>query len=163
VLKYSVVTVGDPAPLVANVKITSQKNFPLNFLGFEPFGHSESLLPERRTKNWTSRAKRGSMLASLMPSGVWAPTPRAPRVNSGVLRGGSTAHEAQLPKWRTTMAKSHPVDETKGTVAVERTKRQRPNATYKSIKAKAPKRQTRSKSAHRSHGRAETRTDVHPD
>jgi hypothetical protein len=51
------------------------------------------------------------------------------------------------------MAKSYPVDETKGAVAVERTRRQRPKATYKSIKAKAPKRQTRSKSAHRSHGR----------
>ena len=52
------------------------------------------------------------------------------------------------------MAKSHSVDETRSADAVERTKRQRrPKATHKSIKAKAPKRQTRSKSAIRSRGR----------
>ena len=52
------------------------------------------------------------------------------------------------------MAKSHSVDEPKSADAVERTKRQRrPKATHKSIKAKAPKRHTRSKSAVRSHSR----------
>jgi uncharacterized protein DUF3489 len=52
------------------------------------------------------------------------------------------------------MAKSHSADEPRSADAVERTKRQRrPKATHKSIKAKAPKRQTRSKSAARSHGR----------
>ena len=52
------------------------------------------------------------------------------------------------------MAKSHSVDEPRRADAVERTKRQRrPKATHKSIKAKAPKRQTRSKSAVRSRGR----------
>jgi hypothetical protein len=52
------------------------------------------------------------------------------------------------------MAKSHSVDEPRSADAVERTKRQRrPKATHKSIKAKAPKRQTRSKSAVRSRGR----------
>jgi hypothetical protein len=48
------------------------------------------------------------------------------------------------------MAKSHSVDEPRLADAVERTKRQhRPKATHKSIKAKAPKAQTRSKSAGR--------------
>jgi Protein of unknown function (DUF3489) len=43
------------------------------------------------------------------------------------------------------MAESHSVDEPRSADAVERTKRQRrPKATHKSIKAKAPKRQTRS-------------------
>ena len=52
------------------------------------------------------------------------------------------------------MAKSHPVDEPRSADAVERTKRQRrPNAKNKSKKAKAPKRQTRRKSAVRSRGR----------
>jgi hypothetical protein len=52
------------------------------------------------------------------------------------------------------MAKSHSVDEPRSADAVERTKRQRrPKATHKSIKAKAPKGQTRSKSAVRSHSR----------
>jgi len=52
------------------------------------------------------------------------------------------------------MAKSHSVDEPRCADAVERTKRQRgPKATHKSIKAKTPKRQTRSKSAVRSRGR----------
>jgi hypothetical protein len=52
------------------------------------------------------------------------------------------------------MAKSHSVDEPRSEDAVERTKRQRrPKATHKSIKATAPKRQTRSKSAVRSRGR----------
>ena len=52
------------------------------------------------------------------------------------------------------MAKSYSVDEPRSADAVERTRRQRrPKATQKSIKAKAPKRQTRSKSAVRSRGR----------
>jgi hypothetical protein len=52
------------------------------------------------------------------------------------------------------MAKSHFVAEP-GSAAVERTRRQRqPKATHKNIKAKAPNRQTRSKSAVRSRGRA---------
>jgi hypothetical protein len=50
------------------------------------------------------------------------------------------------------MAKSHSVNEPRSADAVERTKRQRrPKATH--AKAKAPKRQTRSKSAVRSRGR----------
>jgi Protein of unknown function (DUF3489) len=53
------------------------------------------------------------------------------------------------------MAKSHSVDEPRNADAVERTTRQRrPKAAHKSIKAKAPKRQTRSKRAVRSRGRA---------
>jgi hypothetical protein len=49
------------------------------------------------------------------------------------------------------MAKSHSVNEPRSADAVERTKRQRrPKATH--AKAKAPKRQTRSKSAVRSRG-----------
>ena len=50
------------------------------------------------------------------------------------------------------MAKSHSLEEPRSADAVERTKRQRrPNATHKSMKAKAPKRHTRSTSAVRSH------------
>jgi Protein of unknown function (DUF3489) len=50
------------------------------------------------------------------------------------------------------MAKSHSVDEPRS--AGERTKPQRrPKATYKSIKAKAPKRQMRCKGSVRSRGR----------
>ena len=50
------------------------------------------------------------------------------------------------------MAKSHSVDEPRS--VDERTGRQRrPKATHTSLKAKAPKRQTRSKSAVRSRGR----------
>jgi hypothetical protein len=50
------------------------------------------------------------------------------------------------------MTKSHSIDEPRSADAVARTKRQsRPKATHESIKAKAPKRQTRSKSAVRSH------------
>lgn len=52
------------------------------------------------------------------------------------------------------MAKSHSVVEPRSADAHERTKPQRrPKATHKGIKAKAPKRQTRSKSAVRSRGR----------
>jgi hypothetical protein len=52
------------------------------------------------------------------------------------------------------MAESHTLDEPKRADGVERTKRRsRPKATHKSIKAKAPKRQTRSKSAVRPRGR----------
>jgi hypothetical protein len=51
------------------------------------------------------------------------------------------------------MAKSHRVDEPRSVDAVERTKRELPQAIHKSIKAKAPKRQTRSKSAAPSRGR----------
>jgi hypothetical protein len=52
------------------------------------------------------------------------------------------------------MAKSNSVDELRSADAVERTKRQRrAQATHKSIKAKAPKQQMRSKSAVRSCGR----------
>jgi hypothetical protein len=51
------------------------------------------------------------------------------------------------------MAKSHSADEPRSADAVERTKRQRRPTTHKSIKAKAPKRQTRNKSAVRSRGR----------
>jgi hypothetical protein len=52
------------------------------------------------------------------------------------------------------MAKSHSVDEPRSADAHERTKPQRrPKATHKSIKGKAPKWQTRSKSAVRSRGR----------
>src|SRR5262245_66543591 len=55
------------------------------------------------------------------------------------------------------MAKSHSVDEPRSADAVERTKRQRqPKAKHKSIKAKAPKRQPRSKSAVRSRGRVKS-------
>jgi hypothetical protein len=51
------------------------------------------------------------------------------------------------------MATSPSVDEPRNGDAVERSERQRrPKATPKSIKAKAPKRQTRSKSAVRSRG-----------
>jgi hypothetical protein len=57
------------------------------------------------------------------------------------------------------MAKSHPVDEPRSADAVERTKHQRrPKATHKSTKVKAPKRQTRSKSAVRSRGRVKLAT-----
>ena len=50
------------------------------------------------------------------------------------------------------MAKSHSVDDRRSADAVERTKRQRrPQATHKSIKA--PKRQTRNKSAVSARGR----------
>jgi hypothetical protein len=65
------------------------------------------------------------------------------------------AHEARLPKLEDhPMAKSHSVDEPKSADAVERPKRQlRPKATHKNIKVKAPKRQTRSKNAVRSHSR----------
>jgi Protein of unknown function (DUF3489) len=52
------------------------------------------------------------------------------------------------------MAKSNSVDDVRSADAVERTKRQRrPKATHKSIQAKAPKQQMRSKSAVRSRGR----------
>jgi hypothetical protein len=52
------------------------------------------------------------------------------------------------------VAKPHSVDERRSADTVERTKRKRrPKATHKSIKAKAPKQQTRSKSAVRSRGR----------
>jgi hypothetical protein len=52
------------------------------------------------------------------------------------------------------MAKSHSADEPRNADAVERTKRQRrPKAAHKNIKTKAPKRQTRSKTAVRSRGR----------
>jgi hypothetical protein len=52
------------------------------------------------------------------------------------------------------MAKSHSV-EPRSADAIERTKRQRlPKAAHKGIRAKAPNRQTRSKSAVRSRGRA---------
>lgn len=52
------------------------------------------------------------------------------------------------------MAKSDSIDEPRSADAVERTKRRRrPKAAHKSIKTKAPKRQTRGKSAVRSRGR----------
>jgi hypothetical protein len=52
------------------------------------------------------------------------------------------------------MAKSHSVDETRNAAAVERTKRERrPKTTHKSVKAKAPRHQKRSRSAVRSRGR----------
>jgi hypothetical protein len=51
------------------------------------------------------------------------------------------------------MTRSHSVDESRSADAVERTNPQRrPKAPYKSRKGKAPKRQTRSKSAVRSRG-----------
>jgi hypothetical protein len=55
------------------------------------------------------------------------------------------------------MAKSHSIDEPRSADVVARTKRQsRPEATHKSIRAKAPKRQLRSKSAFRSRGRVKS-------
>jgi len=51
------------------------------------------------------------------------------------------------------MAKSHRVDEPRSVDAVERTKRELPQAIHKSIKAKAPKRQMRSQIAVRSRDR----------
>jgi hypothetical protein len=52
------------------------------------------------------------------------------------------------------MAKSHSVDQTRNAAAVERSKRQRrPKAPQQSIKAKAPKPQTRNKGAFPSRGR----------
>jgi Protein of unknown function (DUF3489) len=55
------------------------------------------------------------------------------------------------------MAKSYSVDEPRRADAVERANRQRrPKATGKGKKAKAPKRQTRSKRAIRSRGHAKT-------
>ena len=57
------------------------------------------------------------------------------------------------------MARSHSVDLPRLADAVERTKRQRrPKATHNSIKAKAPKRQMRSKSAVRSRLRVKPAT-----
>lgn len=84
-----------------------------------------------------------------------APTAKAPRLNCGALGGVSAAHGARILNRRYhPMAKSHSVNEPRRADAVERSKHQRrPKATHKSVKAKAPKRQKRSKSAVRSRGR----------
>jgi hypothetical protein len=77
---------------------------------------------------------------------------KAPRLDGGGWGYRAWGAVAQLEDHP--MAKSHSVDEPRSADAVERTKRQhRPKATHKSIKAKAPKRQTRSKSAVLSRGR----------
>jgi hypothetical protein len=51
------------------------------------------------------------------------------------------------------MAKSHSVDEPRSADAIERTKHQRRPKARRSVKAKAPKRQTRNNGAVRSRGR----------
>ena len=73
----------------------------------------------------------------------------------GALGGGSAAHGARLPNWRTTqwpnliLLSSREVPTHTSAPSLQR----RPKATHKGIKAKAPKRQTRRKSAVRSRGR----------
>lgn len=78
-------------------------------------------------RHWCQRSKRLVSIAGLWVVGL--------------------AHGARLPKLENhPMTKSHPVDEPRS--VGERTKRQRPpKAAHKSIKANAPKRQTRNKSA----------------
>ena len=107
------------------------------------------MAPLDHSFNWTSTAKEAFMLTSLVAEKASRQRPRERLAQCGALGGGSTAHEARLPKRRTTRWPNL----TLLTRRELRTRSSRPSASAARMRrrrrgtAKAPKQQRRRKSA----------------